>query len=363
MNLSYFLLFSFLFFQPVYSFQKLVPIQKYKNVQCYNNFKKKNINQLYSTNKNIITKIHSYSNLIRSINIIPTLFLTFSGGFILEPSILNLLHSNQFLLANLISLLTMSLSMVINDIFDIELDKINNPTRPLVIGEITQNEALKFSIFLLLFIEGISTLFLPDELAKIVNIVIYFLTLYTPFIKKMPLIKNLFCAFVVAFTVYFCGIAISPVDIIKNVNYSILLIAIRYIFLGSFMVELLLDIYDIEGDKEKNINTLPVLIGKEKVWYFICCVIGANIYNIASLFRFHLLNPLLPVNNIYFMIFLSLPIILFIPTIINVYNIKKNKFDKEFIKLTVKNTTFPMFLTLLFLNFLAYQNSNNIIQW
>jgi geranylgeranylglycerol-phosphate geranylgeranyltransferase len=333
MNLLYFLLCNFLFFQPIYSFPQINSIKtnlqhfKPSNLILYSN---KNPNK----NFNIVTKANSISKLIRSVNILPTLFLTFSGGWIIEPCIKTLLYSSQFISANIISLLAMSLSMVINDIYDIDLDKINNPSRPLITGEITKREATLFSVVLLCTIKCLSFVFLPFKLDQIVNIILFGIAAYTPIIKKIPFLKNIFCAFIVSFSMYYSGLAIQPNMTFNTINFSILLTTIRYIFLGSLTVELLLDIYDMEGDKANNINTVPVLIGKKRTWYFICHLIASNICNILSL-----------KNNII--------IVSFLPIIIDMYNIKKSDFEKEVIKKTVKNTTIPMFLILLYSCFLA----------
>jgi 4-hydroxybenzoate polyprenyltransferase len=359
MNLLYFLLCNFLFFQPIYSFQKYTfpPINsnlqyfKQNNLILYSNkTPNKTPNKNPNTNFNIITKMNSISKLIRSVNILPTLFLTFSGGWIIEPSIKTLLYSSQFISANVISLLVMSLSMVINDIYDIDLDKINNPSRPLITGEITKREATLFSVVLLCTIKCLSLLFLSCKLDKIVNIILFGIAAYTPIIKKIPFIKNIFCAIIVSFSMYYSGLAVQPNMTFETINFSILLTTIRYIFLGSLTVELLLDISDMEGDKKNNINTLPVLIGKKGTWSFIFSLIVYNIYNVISIININTINIIL-IKKEFLLIF-----ILFLPIIIDMYNIRKSNFEKEVINNAVKNTTIPMFLMLLYMCFLANEN-------
>ena len=115
----------------------------------------------------IIKKLNSVLKLTRSVNILPTLLLSFSGGFIVEPSLHNLLHSSAFISTSVISLLIMSLSMILNDIYDKELDKINNPNRPLITGEISENEAYLLSFILLFSLEYLSITYLNDDLYKL----------------------------------------------------------------------------------------------------------------------------------------------------------------------------------------------------
>jgi 4-hydroxybenzoate polyprenyltransferase len=98
----------------------------------------------YTERSPIIKKINGFTKLIRPTNIIPTIFLGISSGFIMNPSFHELLKSKQFILSNAIVLLIMSNSMIINDLFDIHVDKKNNPSRPLVTGQIKKQEGIKF---------------------------------------------------------------------------------------------------------------------------------------------------------------------------------------------------------------------------
>ena len=301
----------------------------------------------------IIKKLNSVLKLTRSINILPTLLLSFSGGFIVEPSLHNLLHSSEFISTSVISLLIMSLSMVLNDIYDMRVDKINNPTRPLITGEISENEAYSLCFILLFSVGYLSTAYLSDELQKITNTALYGITIYTPVLKNITFIKNIFCAVTVSFAMLYSGIAMHP-DLyqwmqdatttrIDNSHYDILLIAMRYIFLGSLNTELLLDICDMEGDKLNDVKTLPVLLGKNLTFVFINGVLTYNIYNLLLLVKIY--------NNGFIV---GAPILLFIPMIIDMYKIKKSKYDKKIIDKTLKNTTIPMFLTLLYMCALSY---------
>jgi 4-hydroxybenzoate polyprenyltransferase len=353
MNLLY------LFFCGSLFFTNIRCICSFKTIKTSNlhlSYKKTNIPQktnivLYSNkNGNIITKINSISRLVRSVNILPTLFLSFSGGWIVEPSIYTLLHSSQFITANIISLLIMSCSMILNDLFDVELDKINNPSRPLVNGEITESEAYIYTILLFCLTEYLSIVFLKSNMQEIVNIALYGVAIYTPIIKKVPFVKNIFCAFTVALSVYFSALSVHSNMLFDTINFQILSVVIRYIFYGSLAIELLLDISDMEGDKKNNINTLPVLIGREKTWNFIGILIFINILNVLSLSN---------INNLHFIMVNyanNVIILLFIPIILDMYNIKKSNFKKEVIDTTVKNTTIPMFIMLLYMCVLSNNN-------
>jgi geranylgeranylglycerol-phosphate geranylgeranyltransferase len=131
-------------------FETNLVIQSYhkKNIKLFN----QNVLLLKKQNSNIslYKKSLGFFKLIRYKSLLPTSLLCFTGGWIMNPSIYNLLHSQSFIISVINTLLVMSNSMVINDIYDIEIDKINNPNRPLINGKITRNEAILFSFFLLL---------------------------------------------------------------------------------------------------------------------------------------------------------------------------------------------------------------------
>uniref|UniRef100_A0A6C0EEN4 UbiA prenyltransferase family protein n=1 Tax=viral metagenome TaxID=1070528 RepID=A0A6C0EEN4_9ZZZZ len=302
---------------------------------------------LDSHHKNkIMEKMHSILKLTRSVNLLPTLLLTFSGGFITNPSLNKILFSYPFICTNIITLLIMSFGMVINDIFDIEIDKLNNPSRPLITGKISINEAYVLCFSIVLFI-SILDYTLPNNLQLFTNIMLYGITIYTPVLKKIPLIKNVYCASTISFAMLYSGLSTNQElyqTIYYNKHFNILLITMRYVFFGSLKNELLLDICDIEGDKKNNIITIPILIGKSNSWLLINGLLYSNL-----IFLTFSLNSIY--NNIYIKI---IPLSSFIPMIIDIYKIKKSNYEKSIIDKTLKNAMGPMFIILLYMCVLSY---------
>ena len=112
-----------------------------------NNFFIKNNNDIINL---LQEKKKGFLQIIRPKNILPTFMLAFSGGWIMNPSLLALLSNPSFTITSLNIVLIMSASMIINDLFDIEIDKVNHPSRPLVTGLVTKLEAVLYTFFLLL---------------------------------------------------------------------------------------------------------------------------------------------------------------------------------------------------------------------
>jgi geranylgeranylglycerol-phosphate geranylgeranyltransferase len=252
--------------------------------------------KLYSiSNKN---KVNDYLSLIRYKNILPATLLNLSGGLIMHPSI-DLFYNKQFLISIINTLLIMSSSMVLNDLYDIDVDKINNPNRPIVTGKISINEAKIFIFTLLGLTQFLSIKFLNKNLNFIIQLSILNIIIYTPILKKITFIKNISCALLISFSPIFSGLA-ANINNYSN-NNKILYILSGIIFLGSLSSEILNDIRDKDGDEKNNIITIPVKYGNE---------ISLNIIRFITIFNiFFLIASILLYN---FKSFIVLPILVFL---------------------------------------------------
>jgi 4-hydroxybenzoate polyprenyltransferase len=171
------------------------------------------------------------------------------------------------------------------------------------------------------------------------------ITIYTPFLKKITLIKNIYCALTISFCIFYTGLS-SVVNInYDNINYKILLITISYIFFGSLNNELLLDIIDIKGDRKNNIMTLPVLFGKEITLIIVNLLLYYNIIsNSISLFKIF--------NN---EIIGLIPIFIFVPMIIKVNKIKEQNYSINSINSFLNYTTLSVLLIISYMCVLSYK--------
>lgn len=305
------------------------------------NYNKYNI-KMTSNNFYVCKKTKNFIKLIRPINIIPTLALSFYGGFMMNKSLYKLLKSSSFIVSVINTILIMSSGMIINDIIDISIDKTNNPDRPLVNGDVSLREAKIYVLLLLVLTEFLSFKFLPNELQLIVNLAIVNIGIYTSFLKKIPLIKNLSCAFLVAFSSVFSGMA-SVENIFLHKNISLLLITSYLVFIGSLCNEILLDISDIIGDKLNKINTIAVLYGED--------------------FSLNLVEYILKINVMFVTIFVAnlfniqkgLPLLVILSPLVNNLNkIRKYNYSYNIIRKQVKKTNKPLFMSLLYLILLSF---------
>jgi len=288
-----------------------------------------------------LSKIKNLVKLIRPKSILPTLFLCGAGGFIMNPSLTNLIHSKTFITSVSSTILILSSSMVINDVYDVKIDKINNPGRPIASGKVKIYEALLLYLSLIGSAEALSLRFLPEMQQYIINFIIFLTGIYTPFLKRLPLFKNLSCAWIVSLTLFFSGVSSSQTIIVsENNNFGILSIAMSLVFYGSLSNEILLDIRDYAGDKANKIYTLPVIFGKR--FSLVCASIITNL-NIMS-------NSLalmyITANNAIFGILLA---IICSPISFNLFKLKNNEYSGNEISKVVNETTKPLFFMLLYL--------------
>ncbi|OGU43173.1 MAG: hypothetical protein A2000_14815 [Ignavibacteria bacterium GWB2_36_8] len=197
-------------------------------------------------------KIITYLRISRPVNALIT-FLVISVACII--SIYGDYSVLKIILAGLSGALTASAGNVINDYFDIEIDKVNRPHRVLPKGELTLKEALNFYIFL----TGIALLF-SVFISLLALLEVFFaaalLFLYSYRIKRIPLLGNFVVAFLTGFAFIYGGIAVN--------NVEAAMIPALFAFLINFIREIVKDMEDIEGDKQQGINSYPAVHGFKK---------------------------------------------------------------------------------------------------
>ena len=202
--------------------------------------------------------------ITRAKNILPVILLNIAGSRITNP-LVSPLQNGPVLASIAITQSIMASSMIINDICDLPIDRINNPMRPLVTGDLSIFHAKCMTALFLAAAETINVLCIPPTLGWISRASSLLSVIYTPVLKRILFVKNIARAVLVSTSMLFSGLAANP-DIIVGPRAYILYIAIRTIFLGSICSEILLDIRDRDGDHKFGVATIPVVFGKEAAW-------------------------------------------------------------------------------------------------
>ncbi|NHJ03018.1 MAG: hypothetical protein EAX86_12855 [Candidatus Heimdallarchaeota archaeon] len=201
------------------------------------------------------TRLRGYFLIVRPINGTLSGFTVLIGAIAALSSPLN----EAQILGIIIGCLTTSLlamgGYTINDVYDIEIDKINTPHRPLPAGMLSLKEARTFAI--ILFVIGTSiTLFIPNIpipsflLAIFGGLLLYF---YAALFKRTGFLGNVVVAILVAIPFLFGGILTQ--------SFETFLFPASFAFLINLGREIIKDIEDVRGDELKDVKSLALLYG------------------------------------------------------------------------------------------------------
>ena len=146
-------------------------------------------------------------------------------------------------------------SMVVNDFYDREIDRINEPNRPIPRGDVSPREALVFA--LVLSIIGLVAAFLTNIASLIVAVISWIISItYITEGKRTGLLGNLLVSATVVIPFIYGGLAVEQ---IKGSTLLFVLI----VFLSNTGREIIKGIVDVEGDRSHHIKTIAVRFGEQ----------------------------------------------------------------------------------------------------
>jgi geranylgeranylglycerol-phosphate geranylgeranyltransferase len=148
-------------------------------------------------------------------------------------------------------------ALILNDVFDLEIDKVNAPHRPLPAGLVSKPEVIALSVLVTLF--GLLASAWVSLIAFAVAVLVWLVGfLYNWRFKRSGLLGNLMVSFSVGMTFIFGGIVVGlPFE--KIVWYFALLAML--IDLGE---EIAADALDAEGDILLGSRSIAIVYGKQR---------------------------------------------------------------------------------------------------
>lgn len=204
----------------------------------------------------------SYMNILRPLNLIFSVLSVIMAAYLTH----SLNQTTNIINAVIVVVTFAGASNILNDIFDINIDRKNQPHRPLPSGEISVWAALVY--MLALYFGGIYMAFNLSQLAIEIALVVVLptLILYTPLYKQIPLIGNMAVAAVLGMVFLFSEAAFTG-------TVSTMWVPAWLAFGLTFIRELIKDIEDIDGDKLDGARTFPVIFGVERSLYLVYLLI------------------------------------------------------------------------------------------
>ncbi|MFQ5750978.1 MAG: geranylgeranylglycerol-phosphate geranylgeranyltransferase [bacterium] len=207
------------------------------------------------------SKIYSYFKITRPLNLVLGVGSIFLGAFItgtIQPL-------QNIILACISGGLVMAAGNVINDYFDVEIDRVNKPFRPLPSNNLKMNEALTFSI--ILFVLGI---FLSILISTVAFFVVMGTTtgliFYSSKLKRTILFGNITVSFFTALAFVYGGIAVE--------RWQASLIPAGFALLFHLGREIIKDIEDQKADASCAVQTLPIRFGQKAAFLITTIVFG-----------------------------------------------------------------------------------------
>lgn len=206
---------------------------------------------------------------------------------------------------------------IINDIYDVETDTINKPSKVIIGKQVS--EKLAYNLFITLNIIGIAIgFYISHSVGKssffsifvIISLALY---VYASYLKSTVLIGNILISLLVAMSILIVAIfdllpAVIPQT--RHTQMTFFKIVIDYAvfaFLINLVREIIKDIQDIDGDYKAEMNTLPIALGREranKIAFAVSMIpIGAVIYFIITYLYQH------QIAIGYFLIFVIAPLV------------------------------------------------------
>ena len=161
------------------------------------------------------------------------------------------------------ALITMGAN-AINDFFDVEIDRINRPGRPIPSNRVTKAQALVFSIVTLVLGVGTS-LFIHKQAFIICTAAALLVFLYSWRLKKTPFWGNFVVSLTTAFAFVYGSVAVNRIeDGLYPAGFAF------FMHLGREIVK---DMQDIEGDRAHLAQTIPIKYGKKFAQWLVTVVL------------------------------------------------------------------------------------------
>lgn len=283
-----------------------------------------------------------YLNLIRWKNllIIALVQVLIKYALFLPFSINITLNWFGFSLLVLSTLCIAAAGYVINDVYDVETDLVNRPDK-VIVGK-TISEKTANNLFIILNVIGVLIGFYLSHLVgksgffALFVIISALLYVYASYLKQTLLIGNIVVSVLVALSLIIVGIfELLPVITQQNqatqlTMFKVLFDYALFAFIINLVREIVKDIQDVDGDHKVGMNTLPIVLGRDRAKNVLFVLSFIPILAVVFYLSTYLYKQTIAV--IYFLILVIAPLIL---TSIKIFN-AKSKNDYQFISNLLK---------------------------
>lgn len=177
----------------------------------------------------------------------------------------------RILLTGLAGMLAGSAGNIINDVYDVTIDRVNKPQRAIASGVITRRQG---TVWAMICASAAVALSIPlgNAAMLIVGASLLLMHAYSTIFKRIPLVGNVAVGILTGAAFLFGAVVFGRPEagIIPAV----------FAFLFNIAREILKDVEDMRGDRKGEIRTFPLIVGEGPalllVTFLIAVVIGAT---------------------------------------------------------------------------------------
>jgi geranylgeranylglycerol-phosphate geranylgeranyltransferase len=159
---------------------------------------------------------------------------------------------------------------VINDYFDVEIDRVNRPDRPIPSRQVSLPAARAFAVTL--FLAGILVCLNTNGLCMAIAVFnVLLLICYAASLKRIPLFGNIAVSYLAASMFLFGGALGGLPGLLHVMPFAVMT------FFAMLARELVKDAEDVEGDRASGAVTIPIRYGIRKtiILALACALMGA----------------------------------------------------------------------------------------
>lgn len=206
---------------------------------------------------------------------------------------------------------------IINDIYDVETDLVNRPSK-VIIGK-RVSEKTSYNLFIAFNVIGILIGFYLSHLVDrsgffaLFVIISALLYVYATYLKQTLLIGNIVISLLVAMSILVVGLfellpAITPQNQPTQLFFfKILLDYALFAFVINLVREIAKDLEDIDGDHKAGMNTLPIAIGRDRASKVLFALTLLPLLGVIYYVMTYMYNQ--PIAVGYFLLFVIAPLL------------------------------------------------------
>lgn len=262
--------------------------------------------------------------MLKGINI----YLNTNYPELIKADVLTLQMSEfQFFLLSLSTVMVAAAGYIINDYFDVKIDRINKPKKLVIDRGIKRRVAMAAHVVISFLAIGIGFMLAYKigmwKLGMIYILCTAGLWYYSTSFKYTFLVGNLVIAIFTALVPLIVGlfeipllvqkyaILVTQFDVSFNHIFYFIVGFSFFAFITTLIREIIKDIYDMEGDREFGCNTMPIALGIAKTKYI---VMGLTVLTMIALgyLQYLQFNSGDKLSFFYLLVFIQAPFLLLI---------------------------------------------------